>query len=86
MNGLADVDGFKMCIQVSVTLGFPPLATLIPATFSKKQLNITIDCLNSLICITTNYTLAREMVSHCQFAFFNFWIPKGNLTDHRLSF
>ena len=25
MNGLADVDGFKICIQVCVLLGFPPL-------------------------------------------------------------
>ena len=25
MNGLADVDGFKICIQVCVWLGFPPL-------------------------------------------------------------
>ena len=25
MNGLADVDGFKICIQVYVWLGFPPL-------------------------------------------------------------
>ena len=25
MNGLADVDGFKLCIQVCVWLGFPPL-------------------------------------------------------------
>ena len=25
MNGLADGDGFKICIQVCVWLGFPPL-------------------------------------------------------------
>ena len=25
MNGLADVDGFKICIQVYVWLGFPSL-------------------------------------------------------------
>ena len=25
MNGLADVDGFKICIHVCVWLGFPPL-------------------------------------------------------------
>ena len=25
MTGLADVDGFKICIQVNVWLGFPPL-------------------------------------------------------------
>ena len=25
MNGLADVDGFKICIQVCMWLGFPPL-------------------------------------------------------------
>ena len=25
MNGLADLDGFKICIQVCVWLGFPPL-------------------------------------------------------------
>ena len=26
MNSLADVDGFKICIQVCVWLGFPPLS------------------------------------------------------------
>ena len=25
MNGLADVDGFKICIQMCVWLGVPPL-------------------------------------------------------------
>ena len=25
MNGLADIDGFKICIQVCVWLGFPSL-------------------------------------------------------------
>ena len=25
MSGLADIDGFKMCMQVCVWLGFPPL-------------------------------------------------------------
>ena len=25
MNGLADVDGLKICIQVFMWLGFPPL-------------------------------------------------------------
>ena len=28
MNGLADIDGFKICIQVCVWLGFPPLKTV----------------------------------------------------------
>ena len=29
MNGLADVDGFKICIWVCVWLGFPPLVNAI---------------------------------------------------------
>ena len=29
MNGLADVDGFKICIQVCVWLGFPLLVHVI---------------------------------------------------------
>ena len=29
MTGLADVDGFKICIEVCVWLGFQPLTTAI---------------------------------------------------------
>ena len=31
MNGLADVDRFKICIQVCMWLGFPPLIMSISA-------------------------------------------------------
>ena len=36
MTGLADVDGFKNCIQVSVWLGFRPMLPATPTKASKE--------------------------------------------------
>ena len=53
MNGLADVDGFKIFIQVCVWLGFPPLLADKTATFSvsknRKDTRVPLKtCFNSL--------------------------------------
>ena len=43
MNGLADVDGFKICDQACVLLGFPPLVYVeVSIVHGKSQLNTSI--------------------------------------------